>query len=108
MLGIWKDFNDLESNLSMPELSAIVTASRDKQKDEQEFFAALIGVDLDGEEDESKKAFEDIKARAFSHGKASNSNDVLSLQGINAEQAGFGIGMGLSYEEADDSFSWSD
>jgi hypothetical protein len=35
----------------------------------------------------------------FSGGKASNGNDVLALQGVNAKKAGFGIGMGLGYED---------
>ena len=108
MLGIWKDFNDLEESLSMPELTAILEASRAKEKREQKFLAALQGVDLD--EDEKRldtNAFEDLKARVFSGGAAINSKDVLSLQGINAEQAGFGIGAGLDYEVADDNFTWS-
>jgi hypothetical protein len=39
-----------------------------------------------------------MKARVFSGGQTSDSNDVLSLQGANAQKAGFGIGMGLDYE----------
>jgi hypothetical protein len=40
-----------------------------------------------------------MKAKVFSGGKASNANDVLALQGVNAQKAGFGIGMGLGYED---------
>jgi hypothetical protein len=40
-----------------------------------------------------------MKARVFSGGKASGANDVVALQGVNAQKAGFGIGMGLSYEK---------
>jgi hypothetical protein len=43
-----------------------------------------------------------MKARVFSGGATSDSNDVLSLQGQNARKAGFGIGMGLDYEDARD------
>jgi hypothetical protein len=39
-----------------------------------------------------------MKARVFSRGQTSDSNDVLSLQGATAQKAGFGIGMGLDYE----------
>ena len=106
MLGIWKDFNDLESNLSMPELTAILEATRAKEKREQRFLAAIQGVDL-GDDTDDKKAFEDLKAKVFSHGSATDSKDVLSLQGINAEQAGFGIGSGLEYEIAGEDFSWN-
>jgi hypothetical protein len=40
-----------------------------------------------------------MKARVFSRGATSDSSDVLSLQGQNAKRAGFGIGMGLDYED---------
>jgi hypothetical protein len=40
-----------------------------------------------------------MKARVFSGGKATSGNDVLALQGANAQRAGFGIGMGIGYED---------
>jgi hypothetical protein len=43
-----------------------------------------------------------MKARVFSKGKTSDSNDVLALQGQNAKKAGFGIGMGLDYDDMRD------
>ena len=61
----------------------------------------MQGVDLDKTSNKSN-AWEDMKARVFSRGKATDSNDVLALQGINAQQAGFGIGMGLDYEVVND------
>lgn len=106
LLGIWKDFSELEENLSMPELTSILEANRLKEKREQKFLAALQGVDLD-EDEKAEVTFEDIKARAFSGGAAADARDILSLQGINANQAGFGIGKGIDYKVADDSFSWS-
>jgi len=39
-----------------------------------------------------------MKARVFSKGATSDPNDILSLQGIKAEQLGFGIGFGLDYD----------
>jgi hypothetical protein len=39
-----------------------------------------------------------MKARVFSKGQTSDSNDILSLQGPKAQKLGFGIGMGLDYE----------
>jgi hypothetical protein len=38
----------------------------------------------------------------FSGGATDDSNDVLALQGQNARKAGFGIGMGLAYEDLRD------
>jgi hypothetical protein len=40
-----------------------------------------------------------MKARVFSRGQTSDSNDILSLQGPAAKKAGFGIGMGIEYEK---------
>ena len=57
----------------------------------------MQGVDLDKNSGNSN-AWEDMKARVFSKGSATNGNDILALQGRNAEKAGFGIGMGLDYE----------
>lgn len=88
----------------MPELTAILMAKRESEFNERKFFAALQGVDLEGANSSDNKAvtFDDIKARVFSGGQAANSNDILSMQGINASQAGFGIGMGLEYTDAKD------
>jgi hypothetical protein len=100
LLGIWKDYQELESNLSMPELVATLASIRDLDYQEKKFLAAIQGVDLDGEtnKDKGQKEWEDMKARVFSKGQTNDSNDVLSLQGANAQKVGFGIGMGLDYE----------
>jgi hypothetical protein len=100
LLGIWKDYQELEANLSMPELVATIGSIRELDYQEKKFLAAIQGVDLDGEtnKDKGQKEWEDMKARVFSKGQTSDSNDVLSLQGANAQKAGFGIGMGLDYE----------
>lgn len=44
----------MEGALSMPELSAILKASRDKTHEDRRFFAALQGVDLDKQAGEAK------------------------------------------------------
>jgi len=100
LLGIWKDYAELELNLSMPELLATLESKRDLDYQEKKFLAAIQGVDLDknsGEAPENK--WEEMKARVFSGGKARDGNDVLALQGINAHKAVFGIGIGLGYED---------
>jgi hypothetical protein len=101
LTGIWKNFDELEESISMPELFAILDAQRKQDYDSKKFLAAIQGIDLDKESGKSKgqKEWEDMKARVFSKGRATDSNDVLALQGINAQQAGFGIGMGLDYED---------
>jgi hypothetical protein len=100
LLGIWKDYEELELSLSMPELMITLESKRDFDYQEKKFFAAIQGVDLDKNSGaSSQNKWEEMKAKAFSGGKATNSNDVLSLQGYNAQKAGFGIGMGLGYED---------
>jgi fructose-1,6-bisphosphatase/inositol monophosphatase family enzyme len=63
--------------------------------------ATMQGVDLDKEsgKERKKKEWEDMKARVFSGGQTEDANDVLSLQGPKAKQLGFGIGLGLDYED---------
>jgi len=97
LIGIWKDYEELEQSLSMPELTATIKAKRDLDYNDKKFAAAMQGVDIDKNSGNSN-AWEDMKARVFSKGKAENGNDILALQGKNAEKAGFGIGMGLTYE----------
>ena len=101
MLGAWKNYEDLEKSLSMTELINILSSKRELDYEEKKFLAAMQGVDLDKETGQSRgqKEWEDLKARVFSKGQATDSSDVLALQGQNARKAGFGIGMGLDYED---------
>jgi hypothetical protein len=99
LLGHWKDYQELEENLSMPELVAILSAKQEEDFENKKFLAALQGVDNEGgSQEEGKMKWEEIKARAYSKGNAIDSNDVVGLQGAAATQAGFGIGLGLDYE----------
>lgn len=83
----------------MPELVAILEAKNNQDYDNRKFMAALQGVDLESSSSENK--WEEIKARAFSKGATSDPNNILALQGVAAQKAGFGIGMGLDYEVID-------
>lgn len=98
LLGIWKDYDELEKSLSMPELMATLSISRDLNYEEKKFLAAIQGVDLD-KNSNKKNAWEELKARVYSKGQASDANDIVALQGQNAKNAGFGIGLGLDYEK---------
>jgi len=104
LLGIWKDYNELESSLSLSEIMAILASIRELDYQEKKFFAAIHGVDLEdsSDEDRGQKEWENLKARVFSGGATNDSDDVLALQGQNAKKAGFGIGFGLDYEDARD------
>jgi tyrosyl-tRNA synthetase len=98
LLGIWKDFEELETCLSMPELTAVLSAKREDSYEEKKFLAAIQGVDIEKNKNDSN-AWEEMKARVFSGGKAENGSDILAFQGANAAKAGFGIGLGLAYED---------
>jgi hypothetical protein len=84
----------------MPELVAILEAKQKEENDNRRFLAAMQGVDLDKDSNSSngQDAWEKIKAKAFSGGKTTNPDDIVSLQGSAAQRAGFGIGEGLDYE----------
>ena len=97
LLGIWKDYLELEKSMSMPEILATLSVKRELDHNEKKFIAAMQGVDLDGGSD-SQKEWEDMKARVFSKGQASDGNDILAYQGATASKAGFGVGMGIDYE----------
>jgi len=101
LLGIYKDYDELEKSLSMPELMSTLEVMRDLDYQEKKFLAAMQGVDLDKEsgKDKGQKEWEDMKARVFSGGQSADADDVLSLQGPKAKQLGFGIGLGLDYED---------
>ena len=87
----------------MPELIATLEISRELDYTEKKFLAAMQGVNLDEHsssgEERGQIEWEKMKARVFSGGATNDPNDVLSLQGQNANKAGFGIGMGLDYED---------
>lgn len=102
LIGKWRNFEELENDLTMSELTEILSAKIEYDDVQRKFLAALQGVDLNEERETKTTSFDDIKARVFSKGQATNASDIVSLQGINAQQAGFGIGMGLEYTNAKD------
>jgi hypothetical protein len=85
----------------MTELFSIISTRRELDYQEKRFLAGIQGIKLDDDNavNEGNKKWEDMKARVFSGGATSDSNDILALQGQNAIKAGFGIGMGLDYEK---------
>jgi hypothetical protein len=104
LLGIWKDYQELEESMSITELIATISSKRELDYEEKKFLAAIQGVDLDKNNNNKKgqQEWEDMKARVFSGGKTKDGNDILALQGPNAQKAGFGIGMGIDYDDLRD------
>lgn len=64
-MGIWRNVEDLEDALSLPELEVILTASREKEHRYNKFMAALQGVDIDkGNQESAEAAFDRVQRRA--------------------------------------------
>mgnify|MGYP000905274451 CR=1 FL=1 len=60
-LGIWKNYEDLEVSISMPELLQIISMRRELDHMEKKFLAAIQGVDIDKDKGEDK--WEEMKKR---------------------------------------------
>jgi hypothetical protein len=84
----------------MPELIQTLKSFKKQKSEDRKFTASLKGIDLDIDEEDAqpqRKTFEDVQRQAL--GINSSSDDIVSLQGSFAAQAGFGIGEGLGYTE---------
>jgi hypothetical protein len=97
LLGNWKNYEELEESLSMPELVQTFKSMQKTEEEKRKFLASLQGVDLGTEEKKEGPTFEDVQRRAL--GIEASSDDVVSLQGPLAAQQGFGIGAGLGYSK---------
>lgn len=80
----------------MPELIQTFKSMQKTEDEKRKFLASLQGVNLNEEEGEGP-TFDDIRRRAL--GVKANGDDILSLQGNFASEAGFGIGAGLGYSQ---------
>ncbi len=69
----------------------------EKEHNQRKFAASLKGIPMEDEAEKSGPTFDDIKRRAL--GINASADDVVSLQGSFASEAGFGIGMGLGYSK---------
>lgn len=78
MLGHWKNYDDLESSLSLDELMVTLNAIRDKDHRDKKFLAAMQGVDID----EGQEEIEDVTSL--------NNKRVAATEG-------FGIDEGLGF-----------
>lgn len=95
LLGHWKDYEELEENISMPELTATLKAIYKVENRKNKFIAAMQGVDIDSDNTssdstEKPSTFEDIQARAIA--KLTNNEDVTG-----AAQLGLTPDMGIGY-----------
>ena len=80
----------------MPELIQTLKAVQKEKAEERKFVASLKGITLNEEEkNDEGSTFQDVALKAA--GIDAKSDDVVSLQGRFAAEAGFGIGAGLGY-----------
>ena len=81
----------------MAELIQTFKAMQKTESEKRRFLASIQGIDLNDEVEEEGPTFDDIQRKAL--GINASSDDVVSLQGTFAAQAGFGIGAGLGYSK---------
>jgi hypothetical protein len=81
----------------MPELLQTFSAMQKTEEEKRIFLASLQDKTLEKSQDHEGPTFEDIRRRAM--GINARGDDVVSLQGTFAQEAGFGVGMGLGYSK---------
>jgi hypothetical protein len=101
LLGNWKDYNQMEEELSMPELLLTLEAQRKVKWRDYKFHAAMQGVSLPDDESKDEPTFEDIQRRAAlrAMGADPDANDIKDMRGTLADEVGFGVNVegGLNY-----------
>ena len=81
LLGIWKDYGELESSISMPELVAILESKRDNDYEEKKFLAAIQGINLDeNNQKEQEDPWTKLKNKVFNDGR--KDNDIFGTNHI--------------------------
>jgi len=83
MIGQWRNFQEMEDNLSLDELIAILDAHREDQYQRNKFLAAIQGIDLEGENNKDK--VEEIKLRVRARQAGMHEDDLEVME------VGFGI-----------------
>jgi hypothetical protein len=81
----------------MPELIQTLQAMQKVEHEKRKFHAGLQGINLEEENNKEGASFDDVRRKAL--GINVSADDVVSLQGPLASEAGFGIGMGLGYSQ---------
>jgi hypothetical protein len=85
MLGIWKNFEEMEENLTLAEVEKLLEVKREQDWQDKKFAAALKGVDLDDPKDSDTPSFEDVKRRAEAKARG------ISTEALEFAEIGIGI-----------------
>lgn len=84
--GAWKNFDDIEENLTVEELRQILDSFRELERNRLKAAAALKGIDLDKNES-AESAFDRIKMRAEARARGVSEEEYeLSMIGIGVEE----------------------
>lgn len=84
ILGHWKNFEEIEENICLPELEMIIDAAREAQYNQNKFLAALKGVNL---EEGKPNRVEEIKnkLRAEASGMSEEQFEINGMFGFESE-----------------------
>lgn len=81
---MYKNFDELEEEISLGELEALLVKARDVEHDRQRFAASLKGINLDGPNESEESRFEAVERRAAARlAGVSEEEYQLSEIGIN-------------------------
>jgi hypothetical protein len=58
--GNWKNFQELEESISLPELNSVLDAMREKEKRHNDFMAAIQGIDVNSKEKGEMKSITEL------------------------------------------------
>lgn len=85
LLGLWKNFVELEESICLDELMAILKASHEQEHRRNKFMAALKGVDIDkGSTQDAHERMEAIKRRVAAR-QAGVSEETVELHEFGIE-----------------------
>lgn len=102
-LGVWLNYEQLEESLTIDELVELDKSIVRRDWKTQRMIGISVGAELpeDPYGSDEEVTLQDVMDRAL--GKVSgiddSYNDIADVRGIAADQMGFGIGLGLGYEQ---------
>lgn len=85
---MWKNYEELEENLSLAELNQTLDAARKAKHEQNKFLAAIQGIDLDkNSKNNEVPSFEEMQRRAKAkiHGMTEEQIDLAEV-GIQIEE----------------------
>lgn len=80
MPGAYKNFDDLEESLSLPELEVILKATRDRRHEEQRFQASLVGIEIEDNSSSDENGYAEVERRAQERIAAGSGIDLESVE----------------------------